>query len=138
VPQSWGDFAALTVVLGAVIGTVWFAIRYLLVPYLRSNLIEPLEAVRKQVGDNGGKNDPPTLPDRFHTVQESVTDLREVVDSLSTEIQLNAHHRALMQANLSSLVLVLDEHLRWSRTYVAAQEKGEPLPPFDHDPDQEG
>ncbi len=73
----------VTWILGTVISMsilLGLAVRYVLMPYLREHLIRPVAETRKQVSDNGMKNDPPTLPDMVHDVKRDVGALSRVMD----------------------------------------------------------
>ena len=67
-----------TIVTGLVL--IGFAVRYVLMPYLRDHLVKPVEAVRKQVTDNHHANAEPTLPDRIDEVRTEVSALARFLE----------------------------------------------------------
>jgi hypothetical protein len=67
-----------TIVTGLVV--VGFAVRYVLVPYLRDHLVRPVEDVRKQVSENSHTNTPATLPDRIEDVHAEISALARVLE----------------------------------------------------------
>lgn len=123
--MTWpGDYSALAIIITStivILGAFW---KFIILPQIRLEVVKPVQETHQQVTENGGRNDPPTLPDKLHTIQESVDDLHATVGTLDERDERHAASMALMQANLSAIVLVLDEHLRWSRDYVAHSENG--------------
>mgnify|MGYP006141597475 CR=1 FL=1 len=72
-----GTLATLSVVIG-------LAVRFILVPYLRENLVKPMAETHHSVTQNGGKNNPPTIPDQMHAMRKSLDELgRKFDDHLS-------------------------------------------------------
>lgn len=86
---------------GALVGTVVALIRYGLVPYLRDQLIAPMQETNREL--TGGDNAP--------SVREQLDELREVADSHAGEIE-----DATLE--LRAMALMFDGHLEWSQTEV--------------------
>lgn len=120
-PEDYASLAVIIASTGGLLGAFW---TFVIMPQIRQEIVKPVRETHQQITENGGRNDPPTLPDRFHALQESVDGLTESMAERVAEDARAAKAQALMQANLSAIVLVLDEHLRWSRDYVARAENG--------------
>ena len=65
-------------------GLCWrFVVRPHLVKFLQDTVVGPLNKVQHTLTQNGGTNNPPTIPDRFHEVfgrldsQDELAELRE-------------------------------------------------------------
>jgi hypothetical protein len=75
-----GTIVTLSIIAG-------LATRYVLIPYLRDNLLSPVAETHKQVTENHHEDaEAPTLPDRIADVSRDV----------------------------KALTVVMDEHMRWS------------------------
>jgi hypothetical protein len=70
---------ALTAVI-ALLALLGMAVRFVLLPYLRDNLVRPVDEVHKQVTENHHRNDEPTLPDRIEDVHDEVRALSQVLN----------------------------------------------------------
>lgn len=81
----------------------WCA-RYIVLPWLRANLVNPVEHVKKQVTENQHSNKVPTVLDRLDDVQEAVATLT---------LKVEAAHLA---ANIDRARL--ETHLGWSHEEV--------------------
>lgn len=63
--------------LAAVLG---ISVRFILLPYMREHLVQPMKQVQKQVTENHHHNAEPTVLDRIDDVQQSVGALTRVID----------------------------------------------------------
>lgn len=57
-----------------------FTVRFVLLPWLRDHLTEPVDEVRRQVSENSHKHTPPTLPDRIESLSSDVSTLARVLE----------------------------------------------------------
>lgn len=140
-PNTPEDYAAFFGAMFTFLLLIGLLYKYVLEPNLDkrfARIEQPIVETHEQLLKNGGKNEPPTVPDNFHAVHESLGALQTSVDLLAKQDETHTKTQALMQANLSAIVLVLDEHLRWSRDYVAAQEAGQTRRPFGEYADADG
>lgn len=88
--------AALSaVVLGLTL--VGLAVRYVLMPYLREHLIQPVKETRKQVTENHHSNTVPTVLDR--------------IDDVANQVAENTRETRAMAR-------MFDGHLDWSQREV--------------------
>lgn len=97
----------ITWVLGTTLAAAGVAVgfgRYVLLPWLRANLVAPVEHVKRQVTENRHINAVPTVLDRLDDVQEAVATLT---------LQVEAAHLA---ANIDRARL--ETHLGWSHEEV--------------------
>lgn len=83
-----GSLISLAVLTG-------LAVRYILMPYLRDHLLNPVQETHHQVTENTGKSPQPTVLDAIHDVQRDVR----------------------------ALSMVMDAHMQWSERYTAATER---------------
>lgn len=70
---------ALTAVTLA-LGLIGAATRYVLLPWLREHLVNPVRQVEKQVTQNHHANDPPTILDRIDDVSVQLMALARMFD----------------------------------------------------------
>lgn len=106
---------AITWTLGTLLSLatlVGIATKFVLLPYIRAHVVDPLRETRHQVTVNHHSSTEPTVLDRIDDVANKVDALGETVTELSNRDASN-------EANMTALTLVLDEHLRWSRQWVA-------------------
>lgn len=97
---QWACGTFLTVC--AIVG---LGVKFVLLPWLRDHLVQPVRQVHRQVAENGHANEKhPTIPDRLE-------DLAEKVDEATDAHKVQAR-------DMSALTRVLDEHLRWSDRWV--------------------
>lgn len=95
--------AVITILLGTA-ALLGLGVRYVLIPYLREQLVKPVQETHKQVTVNGGKSDPPTVLDRLHDVNAEVKETRqEIVET---------------KAEVLALARMHDKHLEWSQSEV--------------------
>lgn len=74
---------AITWVIGTALGLLMLAglaVRYVLIPYLRDHLVQPVADVHKQVTENHHANAQPTMLDRIDDVHTEVRALAKVMD----------------------------------------------------------
>jgi hypothetical protein len=64
----------------SVIVFVGLAVRFVLVPYLRDHLVQPVQEVKRQVTENSHANAEPTLPDLIDDVRGEVRALSRVLE----------------------------------------------------------
>lgn len=70
-----------TLSISAIIGLV---VKFVLMPYLRNHLVEPMKQVEKQVSENHHSNLKPTVLDRIDDVQQSVQEMRSEIQVMSS------------------------------------------------------
>lgn len=73
----------ITWVLGTLISLsvlTGLAVRFVLLPWLRDHLTDPVREVQRQVTENHHKHTPPTLPDRIDEVSTDVKALAQVLE----------------------------------------------------------
>lgn len=97
-----GAAAAVLVALFTILGVLW---KFVLLPNLQLQLFEPIRETHRQVTENGGRNELPTLPDKLHALQDSVDALHLRDDEIAKAVEI-------CQTTQKAVVLVLDEHLR--------------------------
>jgi len=88
-----GVLTAITLCLGL----LGLAVRFILLPYVREHLVEPVRSVEKQVTENHHANPHPTLPDRLSELSTQNMDL---------------------SLQISALAHMFDGHLDWSQEEV--------------------
>jgi hypothetical protein len=94
----------ITWVLATIIScsvVVGLAVRFILMPYLREHLIDPMKQVKKQVTENHHSNQNPTVLDRIDDVQSLVEEIRD------------------MQNGYMALTAEFAKHLNWSEAEVS-------------------
>jgi hypothetical protein len=94
----------ITWVLATIIScsvVVGLAVRFILMPYLREHLIDPMRQVKKQVTENHHSNTRPTVLDRLDDVQTLVEEIRD------------------MQTGYMTLTGEFAKHLNWSEVEVS-------------------
>lgn len=67
-------------VLTGLLGLVGLAVRYVLLPYLKEHLIEPVKETNKQVTVNTHASDSPTVLDRIDDVSQQIRVLARMFD----------------------------------------------------------
>lgn len=92
----------ILVIITGTTGLIGLMVRFALVPYLRDQLIAPVQETHRQVTENGHANDSPTVMDLIHDVQAAI-------DKHSSDVR--------------ALSGVLDEHLRYSDRWVSLMER---------------
>ena len=88
---------------------IGLATRYVLLPWLRDKLVDPLHETHRQVSENGHANAAPTIPDRLEDLAGQVA-------------EATADHQR-QSVDIRALTRVLDEHLRWADRWVSVTEK---------------
>lgn len=104
--------AAIVSAIGVLAGLAGWLLWPRLKAFLVKEIVNPVQETHQQVTVNGGKNDPPTLPDQLSSIRKELVELRR-----NDEAQA-AKDRSL-ETTVGALTLVLDEHLRWSREWTA-------------------
>lgn len=99
VTWTLGTIIALFTVLGLIV-------KFVLVPYLKEHLVDPMKQVEKQVSENHHSNEVPTVLDRIDDVSKAVTSLR---DELKTEVRV--------------LASMYEGHMEWSDRWVKLIER---------------
>lgn len=80
--QSQDTVTFLLTTLVSMLVVVGLAVRYVLMPYLREHLIQPVKETHEQVTVNAHESDQaPTLPDRLEDISTDVGTLTRVLDS---------------------------------------------------------
>jgi len=67
---------ATTITAATLVG---LSVKFILLPYLRDHLVDPMKQVKKQVTENHHSNTVPTVLDRIDDVSKQVGSLGEVV-----------------------------------------------------------
>lgn len=71
-PMETSTLQIISYSLGSVVATLTImglVVRFVLVPYLRVTLIEPVAQINTQVSVNGNRSENPTILDMLHDVQ---------------------------------------------------------------------
>lgn len=92
---------ATTLAVCAVVGML---VRWVLLPYLREHLVEPMKTVKKQVTENHHSNHEPTVLDH-------IDDVGQQIESLRGDLQE-------MQKDYVALAGAMGKHLNWSEEEV--------------------
>ncbi|HET6917284.1 MAG TPA: hypothetical protein VFH56_14415 [Acidimicrobiales bacterium] len=75
---TWLDIAvAVVVVIGGVCTAIAFAVKFILLPWLRYNLVEPVKKTHHTVTTNHHTSEEPTLLDRLGDIRDDVATVRE-------------------------------------------------------------
>jgi hypothetical protein len=97
----------VTFILGTLISLcvlAGLAVRYVLLPWLQTHLLEPVKETNHQVSVNAHQSDEPTIPDR--------------IEDLSAQVTAATRDHVSQGRDIRALTRVLDEHLRWSNRWV--------------------
>lgn len=84
--MSEGHRELITWILGTgmtVAVIIGMATKFILLPYLREHLVNPMKQVEKQVSENNHTNKTPTILDKIDEVQDSVSDIRQEMNAMS-------------------------------------------------------
>lgn len=96
-PQSRDTVTFLLTTLVSMSVLAGLAVRFILMPYLRDHLIEPVQQTHKQVTENHHRNqEQPTLPDRLEDVRTDI---------------------AAVRVDVGALARVMDTHMEWSERH---------------------
>lgn len=108
-----GVIASAVLALMTVLGLV---VRYALLPYLREQVVKPVQETHRQVTPHDRPTDAePTIVDRLDDVQTGLTELREVAEGLAKKAVRN---RALAEAAGKSADAAhrrIADHVAWAR-----------------------
>lgn len=106
VALDWADLAIASTAIVGMSTIVGLAVRFILVPYLRTELVEPTREINRQVtGTDSGQDSPDA------TIRDEVGTLRGEVRGLSGEIE-----DATLE--LRAMATMFDGHLAWSQDEV--------------------
>lgn len=101
-----GDIGALI----GIIGLGWkFGVKPHLERWVHEEIVEPLADVRQMTTKNGGQNDPATLPDRMHNLEDRM----DRIEAHLRKQDVDAERRAREDAQRWA------EHRAWSDTQLA-------------------
>src|SRR5690348_16275801 len=90
---SWLDIAvAVVVIIGGVCTAIAFAVKFVLLPWLRYNLVEPVRKTHHTVTTNHHTSEEPTLLDRLSEIREEVCTVREDQAGLIRSTAANTRH----------------------------------------------
>lgn len=98
---------AVTFTLGTFVTVctiIALGVKFILLPWLRDHLVQPVQRVHHEVTANNHKSATPTIPDRL--------------EDLSTKVDEATQAHELQSRDMKAFRLVLDEHLRWSDRWV--------------------
>ncbi len=101
-------------ILAVIIGTstvLGIGAKYVLLPWIKSNLVDPVNEVNKQVTVNNHVSDPATLLDTVHNVEDKLDNLEKTVH----KIALDAAHIGAATGVIKGM---WDHHLEWSAEEV--------------------
>lgn len=91
----------------AVCFLVGLGVRFVLVPYLREHLIQPMKQVQKQVTENHHHNTEPTVLDRIDDVQKAMdetrVDIKIIKDSFKGHTDWSQGWVAQIEADIEQL-----------------------------------
>lgn len=93
-----GTLVSMSVLIG-------LAVRFVLLPYVKDHLVQPMKETHRQVSENGHTNASPTIPDRLEDLGAKVEEATEAHAKLSTD--------------MGAVVRVVDEHLAWSERWTS-------------------
>lgn len=84
---------------------IGLAVRFVLLPWLRDHLVQPVQETHRQISENGHVDaDAPTIPDRLQDLAAAVHDATE--------------DHAVLSRDLAAMTRVLDQHLTWADRYT--------------------
>jgi len=110
--------AAVILGVSAVIG---LAAKLILLPWIKSNLIIPVNEVNKQVTVNNNISDPATMLDTIHIIEGKVDKVATIEDKLD-KLEQVMHKMSIDAVQVSAATAVIqrmwDHHLDWSEEEV--------------------
>lgn len=81
-----------------------FVTRFIVLPWLKDHLLEPVKDTHHQVSVNAHQSEEPTIPDR--------------IEDLAGQLTTATRDHLAQGRDIRALTRVLDEHLRWSNRWV--------------------
>lgn len=98
---------AVVEVAGALVGLalgmcalIAIAARLVLLPWIRTHVLEPVHETNRQVTVNGHKSADPTLKDSVHTLQEQYAELRRDIATAAWMFEGHIHASEVDRGNL--------------------------------------
>lgn len=111
-------FGTIGVVLGATLSALallGLAIKFVLVPYLKEHLIDPLQRTEHAVRANGHKDpENPTMRDQFSDVLHEIRGLRDDVAEVKSDVAAVKVDVADVKDDVADVKGDLTKHLNWS------------------------
>lgn len=99
--QSQDTVTFLLSTLTALLVLTGLAVRFVLLPWLRDHLVDPVQQTHQQVSANGRDTEPPTLPDRLADLQSDVSVLTRLLD---THVEWSTEEHDRLDKALEELV----------------------------------
>ena len=90
--------------VAAVLGLGW----RLLLPWLREQIVHPIQQTHHQVTVNHHSSDEPTVLDRVDDVQKAVESLTEIVEAMATQMIMQAATQHMQGKDMESLHAKVD------------------------------
>lgn len=107
----WGDIGVVAGALVSLCVLLGLVVRFVLVPYLRDQLVRPVQETHRQVTQNRHANPEPTVLDRIDDVHDEVKMLRDTFAAV--QAVANAAARSSAAAHRK-----LDQHSAWADVEV--------------------
>jgi hypothetical protein len=111
--------AGVGVVTSAILGVfavVGLVVRYVLLPYLRDQVVKPVQETHRQVTPHDRPPDAePTIVDRLDDVQSELRDLRETGEGLAKKAEANRRLALAAGRTADAAHRRLGDHEAWAR-----------------------
>jgi hypothetical protein len=108
-----GVVATAVLAVCAVVGLI---VRFVLLPYLRAEVVEPVKETHRQVTPHHRPaNAEPTIVDRLDDVQSELRAVAEVAEGLSKKVRANRDLIAAAGHSADAAHARLTEHEAWAR-----------------------
>lgn len=102
-------------------------VRFVLLPWLRDHLTDPVRDVQRQVSENHHKHTPPTLPDRIGNLSTDVNSLARVLEGHMATGDRWLEHIEESLSMLNSRVAMAERRV----ASLLSRHHDEPAPPRD-------
>lgn len=112
--EAAGTWAGAVLALSAVVGLV---VRYVLLPYLRDQLVKPVQETHRQVTPHDAENptQTPTVRDQLDELTLSVDELKETAGELGKKAQVNRRLAEAAGRTADAVGRRLADHEAWAR-----------------------
>ncbi len=100
----------ITIIVGTTV-LIGICAKVLLLPWLRDNLVKPVEETNKQVTVNTHVSEPSTLLDSVHLLEDKMDSMETILHNMAVEY---AH----MAGSTGVIKAMWDHHLEWSQNEV--------------------
>lgn len=100
----------------AVCGVLGLVVRFVLLPYLRAEVVEPVQETHRQVTPHHRPaNSEPTIVDRLDDVQTELREVRDVAEGLSKKVRVNRQLIDAAGRAADAAHARLTDHEAWAR-----------------------